>query len=81
MHRIPAILSCFLLLAAGSALADSAASQPDEEKLICKRAQNTGSRLPAKRVCRTAEQWQREADEARRVTQEMQHLRHGPKGN
>ncbi|WP_428681186.1 hypothetical protein [Sphingopyxis sp.] len=40
---------------------DSATEAPAKEKLVCRRDPNTGTRL-AKRICKTQEEWNREAD-------------------
>jgi hypothetical protein len=42
------------------------AAKPKKERLICRTTQVTGSRLRGKRVCRTAEDW----DRAEQNTQE-----------
>ena len=50
------------------AQAPAATAEPDkagkDEKKICKREENTESRLGGKRICMTAEQWKRAAQGA-----------------
>lgn len=76
-----ASLPVALALTAGPLPADPPTATGETEKLVCKRIDTTGSRVSGKRVCRTAAQWQQEANEARRVTQDLQRLRHGPNGS
>lgn len=40
---------------------DGGTEAPAKEKLVCRRDPNTGTRL-AKRICKTQEEWNREAD-------------------
>lgn len=48
-------------LAAGSALAGQEKPKPqasgDEQPLVCRTVEETGSRLKARKVCMTSEQW------------------------
>lgn len=50
-----------------------AAAKPPagEDKVICRKEQETGTRFP-KRVCRTESSMQRMQDESRKVTQDIQ---------
>lgn len=48
----------------------SAEPQQPEEKLICERQVETGSRLKGKKVCKTKRQWEIDAAEARRAVRD-----------
>ncbi len=69
-------IAAFALLSAGPVLAhpedkgDTQAGSPD--KIICKRAVETGSLVRGKRTCKTRATWDSEAQAARRQVQEMQ---------
>jgi hypothetical protein len=70
--------SAALLTQSASAAADPPATQPaasplkaDTGKRICREVTPTGTRM-SKRVCRTADEWQHDSDEARRHFQESQ---------
>lgn len=69
-------VAAFALLSAGPVLAhpedkgDTQGSSPD--KIICKRAVETGSLVRGKRTCKTRAQWDSEGQAARRQVQEMQ---------
>ncbi len=72
---------------AGPALAaeqsETAKAQPAVEdvtdttqnRMICKREKNTGSRLGSKRVCRTAAQWEQIRRDQREMTERTQSTR------
>jgi len=65
---------CIFLASAGVALMAAAPSQaaPDkpDDRLICKRSQQTGTRFPI-RVCHTAEQWAAIEEIAKRAAAEV----------
>lgn len=48
---------------------------PNSEEVICKRDKVTGSRVAAKRVCKTAQVWAQELREARRTVEKGQNER------
>lgn len=52
--------------AAGSALGK------DQNKMICEKEEDIGSRLGGKKVCKTALQWQQEREQQRRVLEDTQ---------
>lgn len=81
-----------VLLAAGSpALADSSASgtaQPttktddgEQNKTVCRRVESIGTRLGAKRVCRTKGEWDAEQAANRMDLERSQTQRWGKDGN
>lgn len=41
----------------GGSEAPQAKAAPEKPKLICKRDEVTGSRMPSKKICLTAKQW------------------------
>lgn len=60
-----------LLLAATNPSPESIGTGPVvEEKQICERQIETGSRLRGKRVCKTKQQWEADAAETRRSMRE-----------
>lgn len=68
-------MSLSLLIAAmvAAQAPQQAADQPksaDSEKVICKRDSTTGSRVKKTRVCMTARQWDRAAQDAQANTQD-----------
>jgi len=52
------------MTAEAPAQATSDADKADKDKKICRREENTESRLGGKRICMTAEQWKRSAQGA-----------------
>lgn len=61
-----ALVTGFLMMAAPESPATPAvaASQPEEKK-ICRKQMETGSLIKGKKLCYTARQWQKMADNAR----------------
>ena len=57
------------------------AKTPAHEKLICKREEQIGSRLAAKKVCLTASEWQQVAQANREETERVQLNTQVAKGN
>lgn len=53
----------------------AAPSDPGSERMICKTRQATGSRLGAKRICKTRQQWDDASREDRKALQD--HLTRG----
>lgn len=45
------------LMIAGAAVAKGKAEETPKEKKICKAVKTSSSRIPAKKVCRTAAEW------------------------
>lgn len=69
-----------LLLAGGQAEAGGAAKSKDAgSEQVCRRGKETGSRLRAKRVCRTRDEW-RELDAAAARTLENSRTMSRPTG-
>ncbi len=68
--------AAFALLSAGPLLAHPRAKPSteaaDQNKVVCKRMVETGSLVKGSRTCKTKQTWQREAEAARRMGQEMQ---------
>lgn len=64
----PIAITCLIVASPALSQNNPAASQnanPAKPKLICETQQETGSRLDRKRVCHTAEEWQRVKADAR----------------
>ena len=59
------LLALALLQAAVAGPAPVATPQPAGEKMICKRVQPPGSRLPGKKTCQTQQQWEALASDGR----------------
>ena len=61
------IVTSLLLASAPEAAATPAAApqQPAEEKKVCRREVETGSLIKGKKICYTAKQWQKIADDNR----------------
>jgi hypothetical protein len=86
------MLKSMLFVAAGVAVAMPAAAQTtiqpqpvqtataksDVNKLICKKQEEIGSRLGAKKVCLTLEQWQARTTEDRQQLERVQQGARGP---
>lgn len=86
------MLKSIIFLAAGVAVAMPAAAQTtvqpqpvqaptaksDVNKLICKKQEEIGSRLGAKKVCMTLEQWQARTNEDRDQLERVQQGAKGP---
>ena len=69
MPRLSLLAAAAALLAGGVAVAEEKPQKAPKEKKICKTTTTTSSRIPAKRVCRTAAEWaqrsnQEELDDA-----------------
>lgn len=60
---------------ASAAKPASAAESDDAGKLVCRREATSGSRLGAKRVCRTAAEWERTRREDQQMTEKVQSQR------
>jgi len=78
---------CAALLVAGApALAQNQPNppptkqQPDPDRIICEKIQETGSRLSARRVCLTAQQWDEQRRRDREAVQDAQQRRTEPSG-
>lgn len=75
-HSIFAIVPCVAMIAilpvAISASANASATQakPDEDRMICKYRQETGTRFRSK-VCKTAAQWDEMAEQHRSGAKEL----------
>lgn len=54
--------------------ADSMDEKEDGERIYCTKEPTLGTRLPKRRVCKTAEEWQRIADESQDATRDIQRL-------
>jgi hypothetical protein len=65
----PAVVA-YAQAAGGQAPAASAASEADKQ--ICKKEKETGSRLAAKKVCRTKAEWDEFYRQQRAETEQMQ---------
>jgi hypothetical protein len=48
------------------------AAKPKREKRVCKKVMATNSLVRVGKICRTAKDWQKESEDARRATEEMQ---------
>jgi hypothetical protein len=56
----------------------AATAKSDVNKLICKKEEEIGSRLGAKKVCLTLEQWQARTSEDRQQLERVQQGARGP---
>lgn len=56
-------------------------AESDLDKVICKRQEETGSRLGARKVCRTRAEWKIEAETARTTMRRIQAPKHGLNGS
>jgi hypothetical protein len=56
----------------------AATAKSDVNKLICKKEEQIGSRLGAKKVCLTQEQWQARTSEDRQQLERVQQGARGP---
>lgn len=74
--RIIAALGGAMLLA-GAAVAKDKPEEPKEKK-ICKEEAQTNSRIPAKRICRTQEEWDAQTDASLR---DLRNSTAGVRGN
>jgi hypothetical protein len=86
------MLKSIIFIAAGVAVAMPAAAQTtvqpqpvqaptaksDVDKLICKKQEEIGSRLGAKKVCMTLEQWQARTNDDRDQLERVQQGAKGP---
>ncbi len=86
------MLKSLILLSAGVAVAMPAAAQTtvqpqpvqtataksDVDKLVCKKEEEIGSRLAAKKVCLTVQQWQERTTEDRQQLERVQQGARGP---
>lgn len=61
--------------AAASGDTGEASAAADQNRLICRRIESTGSRLSSKKVCQTAAKWQQDALAAREHTEKVQSSR------
>jgi len=52
--------------------AAAAAEKAERAKMVCKKEEQIGSRLGAKRICMTAEQWAEKAREQREFAEDVQ---------
>jgi hypothetical protein len=84
---MPKIRISGLLLVGASLIATSATSatgaprkreQADGDKLVCQIVDETGSRLKAKRICLTADQWRQSRQETKQGLEAAQRIRGGP---
>ena len=48
------------------------ADEPKREKRVCKKVMATNSLVRVGKICRTVKDWQKESEDARRATEEMQ---------
>jgi invasion protein IalB len=60
--------------------ASSTSKQPDPDRIICEKIQETGSRLSIRRVCATAQQWEEQRRRDREAVQDAQQRRTEPSG-
>ena len=73
--------ACATLLSAAPALAQSQAAagqqtpnakQADPNRVICQKVQETGSRIGAKKICMTAQQWEEQRLRDRQYVEDAQ---------
>jgi hypothetical protein len=60
--------------------ATTPAAEPKREKRVCKKVMATNSLVRVGKICRTSKDWQKESEDARRATEEMQSSRPGQTG-
>jgi serine protease inhibitor ecotin len=60
------------LLASSSSVAASGQPEDPLDKIVCKRSAETGSLIKGKKVCLTRREWNKIADNARAMGQQMQ---------
>ena len=78
-------LSAVALALSVPAVAQEAAPEADKKsdvnRIVCKKEEQIGSRLAAKKVCLTVEEWRRFADLNREETERAQLNAQGPRSN
>ena len=72
--------ACSAAMLISAAAATPPAKKPDGSKVICRELGETGSRLAAKRVCLTRDQWRDQAQMQRTDIDKAQRIRTGPDG-
>jgi len=70
-----------LPIAAQAEPVKSAGAKSDGNKIVCKKEEQIGSRLAAKKVCMTVEEWRRVADLNREETERAQLNARAPAAN
>lgn len=74
---IVAVLASLALMADAAPAAQPIAPAGDKPKLVCRKVQVLGSRMPTK-VCQTPEQIAQERADAKQLTQDMQKVNPEP---
>lgn len=80
--RMAGIVSA-ILVSATAAIAQAPTETPstqtvdqsDQDQVVCRRVEQIGSRISARRVCRTRAQWAEEQDESRKVIERIQSMK------
>jgi hypothetical protein len=67
-----ALLAMAILIATGAQAAEPNRQDKKQSGLICREIGETGSRLDAKRVCMTKEQWEQSRRDAREAVDQIQ---------
>lgn len=76
-----ALLLTGLPMAANAEPKTEATAKSDVHKIVCKKEETIGSRLAAKKVCLTVDEWRRMADENRNATERLQLNANADKSN
>ena len=69
-----------LAVLAAPAVAERKKANADPNRMICEKQEVLGSRLQAKRVCKTAAEWETQRQLDRQQIDKSQNLRHQPTG-
>jgi hypothetical protein len=69
------------MVSAASAADEKKKDTKDPNRIICEKQEALGSRLQAKRVCMTAEQWAQKRREDRQMVDRAQTAIRGPDGS